>query len=129
MPDEDREKDSRDEEEQPQERRKTPRVKKPIIVQYHIKDLPGAGVDMSQAKDLSEEGMAFTVSQPLNVKTILEIKMKLPTAEETVELEGEVASCNEIRENIVYAIGVKFVNLQEEQKESLSRFVQSYLNE
>ncbi|MCQ9208925.1 MAG: PilZ domain-containing protein [Omnitrophica bacterium] len=129
MTDKSKKNNSHEKKEEPQEKRKFPRVKKGVTVQYSSRDLPQAGVDICQAKDLSEQGMALTASRPFATKTILDIQLKLPTAEETIELEGEVVSCNEIRQNIVYAIGVKFVNLQQEQEEALSKFMQLYLNE
>ena len=78
-------------------------------------------------KDLSEEGISFTISNPLVLKSALNIKLKLPTSKESLELEGEVVFCKEIRKNIIYTIGVKFVNLSKEQKELLKSFVRSFL--
>ena len=110
-----------------QERRQFPRIKRAIVVQYKVKDFPQAGVDVSQTKDLSEEGVSFTISHPLALKAVLNIKLNLPVREESIELEGEVTSCKEIRKNIVYSLGIKFINLTEKQRELLKSFIQSFL--
>ena len=109
-----------------EEKRQSPRIKKAITVQYSVKDLPQAGVDMSQTKDISEEGISFTISNPLALQTILNIKLNIPISEDSLELEAQVSSCREIRPNIVYSVGVKFINLSEEQKRLLKDFVQLF---
>lgn len=111
------------------EKRQFSRLKKAITVQYKVKDLPQAGADMSQAKDLSEEGISFTISNPLAAQTILDIGLRIPGLEDLLNLEGEVVSCKEIRLNVVYAVGVKFINLSEKHKELLRSFIQSLLEE
>ena len=108
------------------ERRAVPRIKKVVVVQYRVKDLPQAGVDISQTRDLSEKGIFFTISNPLAAGTILNLKLKLPTVEKTIELEGRVVSCEGVRKNIIYGIGVEFINLGEEQKKVLKDFVQLF---
>lgn len=112
-----------------EERRVVPRIKKFITVQYSVKDYPAAGVDISQTKDLSEKGIYFTVSNPLAAKDILNIKLKLPAIEKTIDLQARVVACEEIRKNIVYGIRAEFVDLEDEQKKILQDFIQPSLKD
>lgn len=115
------------------ERRQTPRLKKEVTVQYRIKKAaPVKGMhvpfdssaDITRTKDLGEEGVLFTVSYAIPLQTILEIKLRLPKQTEHVELEGHVVSCTKIVKDLVYGIGVKFINLKDEQRKRLRDFVQ-----
>lgn len=115
------------------ERRQTPRLKKEVTVQYRIKKAaPVKGMhvpfdssaDITRTKDLGEEGVLFTVSYAIPLQTILEIKLRLPKQTEHVELEGHVVSCTKIVKDLVYGIGVKFINLKDKQRKRLRDFVQ-----
>ena len=120
------------------EKRAVPRIKREVTVQYRIKETPsirgvqialGPYADISQTKDLSEKGVFFTASRDIPSQTILEIKLRLPTQEELVGLEGRVVGCEEIKEKIIYGIRVEFANLRDEQKEALRNFVQLFLKD
>ncbi len=118
------------------EKRAVPRIKREITVQYTVKELPRANgiqvsfepfTDITRTKDLSEGGVSFTASHLLSAGTILDLKLQLPLMEESFDLEGRLVSCTEIRKNIIYAIGVEFINLKEEQKQLLKKFVELFL--
>ncbi len=118
------------------ERRKAPRLKRRLIVQYKIKELPKSeraqasvesSVDITRTKDLSETGISFTASKIIPSQTILDIKLKLPIQKETLSLEGRVVSCDEIEENLIYEIRAEFFNLNYKQKEALRNFIHLFL--
>ena len=109
------------------EKRAVPRIRKVVTIQYSFKDSPDAGIDISQTKDLGEKGVFFTIGNLVSPGTVLKLKLKLPISEESVGLEGEVVSCEEIRKNVVYGIRVKFINLEPGQDELLKKFVQMCL--
>lgn len=124
------------EEREGQEKRAVPRVKREIVLRYRIKELPEmegvqvaseAPVDIARTKDLSEQGVAFTASSLLPPRTILDIKLQLPLEKESVGLEGRVVGCEEIKKNLIYAVRVEFINLEEEKRDLLKRFVQLFL--
>ncbi len=119
-----------------QEKRRAPRVKREVIVQYRIKDVPHTGefqllrkppIDSTRTRDLAEKGIFFTASQPIFAQAILELKLQLPSERESIGLEGRVAGCEEIKKGFIYGIRVEFVNLGEERRASLKRFVQLFL--
>ncbi len=120
------------------ERRGLPRLKREVIVQYKIKELPPLGgvqvslepyVDITRTKDLSERGVSFTGGHAFSSGTILDIKLQLPVQKEPVELEGRVVGCEEINEKFIYEIRVKFININDEQKQLLRSFIQSFLKD
>lgn len=124
------------EEREGREKRAVPRVKREIVLRYRIKELPEVEgvqvafeppIDITRTKDLSEKGVAFTASSLLPPRTILDIKLQLPLGKESVDLEGRVIDCEEIKKGFIYGIRVEFINLGEEKRDSLKRFVQLFL--
>ena len=118
------------------ERRAVPRIKREVIVRYRIKELPHLGnvqvslkpsLDITRTKDLSEKGLFFTASQAISPRSILEIELQLPSQEQLIGLEANVVSSEEIRKNLIYGIRAEFINLTDEQKETLRNFVQLFL--
>lgn len=119
------------------ERRRLSRLKREIVVQYMIKELPPIKgvqvtlrppVDITRTRDLTEEGVLLTLSHAISPQTILDIKVKLPTQPQaSLNLEGRVMSCKEIRKNLIYAIGVEFFNVKDKQKEALRNFIHLFL--
>ena len=118
------------------DKRAVPRVKRGIVLRYRIKELPKPEgvqvvyklpVDIASTKDLSEKGIAFTASSLLPPQTILDIKLQLPLEKESVDLEGRVLGCKEIKKNFIYRVRVEFINVGEEKRDLLKRFVQLFL--
>jgi len=118
-------------------KRAFPRVEKALTVQYSVKQFPQTEgmqpahefpTDISRTKDLSEQGISFTASNPFPLQTILKIKLQVPMEEQqaTIELEACVVGCARIKK-IVYRISVKFIKLAEEQRKRLRDFVQVLL--
>ena len=117
------------------EKRAVPRIKRKITVRYTVKEVPRANgvqvsfepfTDITSTKDLSQGGVSFTASHLLAIGTTLDLKLQLPLTKGSIELEGQVVSCAEIRKNIIYGIGVEFINLKEEQKQLLKKFVELF---
>jgi hypothetical protein len=84
-------------------------------------------VDIARTKDLSEKGLAFTASSLLPPRIILDIKLQLPLEKESVDLEGRVVDCEEIKKDFIYGVRVEFVSVEEERRDLLKRFVQLFL--
>ena len=76
---------------------------------------------------MAREGTSFTTSCEILPQTILGLRLQLPSQRESIELEGEVLECKEIKKNLIYGIRVKFVNLEKEKEEALKKFVQLFL--
>lgn len=118
------------------ERRAVPRIKRYVIVQFRVKQLPqleGLQIvvtppeDITRTRNLAEKGIFFTASNEFSPETILDIKISLPISGESIELEGRVISCEEIKKGFIYGIRVEFINLNDKQREILREFVQFFL--
>ena len=121
---------------QASEKRAVPRLKREVIVQYRIKELPHTAglqvsfppfVDVTRTKDLSENGVFFNAGRAISAQSILEIKLQLPIQKEAVEIEARVVGCEEVTRNLIYGIRAEFINLKAEQKKALRKFVKLFL--
>ncbi len=110
------------------DRRGVPRVRRTDIVHFTIGNLPFGRVrrDASQTKDLSETGISFTIGYPIIPQATLKIKLTLPLVDEFLELDARIVGCQEIEKDKIYAIRAAFVNVTEEQKVTLRKFVQLF---
>ena len=118
------------------EKRAVPRLKREVMVQYTIKELPHTAglqvsfppfVDVTRTKDLSENGVFFNAGRAISAQSILEIKLQLPIQKEAVDIEARVVGCEEVTRNLIYGIRVEFINLKAEQKKALRKFVKLFL--
>ena len=123
------------------EKRLAPRLKRRFTIQYQIKKIPLAkrksvalSADISWTKDLSEKGVFFTTSHLIPFEATLEIKLRLPAQKKFIQLqkkfiqlEGRVVACEEIAKNLIYGVRIEFINLKDEQKEALRKFIQLFL--
>ena len=116
------------------EKRLAPRLKRKFTIQYQIKKIPLAkrksvelSADISWTKDLSEKGLFFTTSQVVPFEATLEIKLRLPVQKKFIQLEGRVVACEEIAKNLIYGVRIEFINLKDNQKEALRKFIQLFL--
>lgn len=118
------------------EKRAVPRLERNILVQYTIKEMPLSKgfqiskkpyVDISRTIDLSEKGILFTASSELVPQVILDIQLKVPIQRKQVELKGKVVTCEQVKEGLIYKIGVEFVGPNEEQRRLLREFVNLFL--
>jgi hypothetical protein len=116
------------------EKRLVPRLKRKFTIQYQIRKIPLAkresielSADISLTKDLSEKGVFFTTSHLIPFEATLEIKLRLPVQKESIQLEGRVVACEEIAKNLIYGVRIEFINLKDEQKEALRKFIQLFL--
>lgn len=81
-------------------------VRHPILVPIVV-HLRNHGGDLhSRVADISEGGVAFTSTQPLNVGNALDVE--LPVEATRFKLTGKVASCNTMPDGY-FRVGVAFV--------------------
>jgi PilZ domain len=70
--------------------------------------------------DISEDGLAAELPQPIAPKTEVTIRMLLPGATTLLQLQGSVEYSQECR------CGVNFLDLSAEERKQIQLFVQSY---
>ena len=118
------------------EKRAVPRLKREVMVQYAIKELPHTAglqvsfrpfIDVTRTKDLSENGIFFNAARAIPAQSIVEIKLQLPIQKEAVELEARVVGCEEVTRNLIYGIRAEFIKLNTEQKRTLRKFMKLFL--
>jgi hypothetical protein len=71
--------------------------------------------------DISEDGLAAELPEPIAVKTEVTVSMLLPGATTLLQVQGSVEYCHECR------CGVNFPNLSAEERKQIQWFVQSVL--
>ena len=82
----------------------------------------------SYIQNISLFGIFIYTKTPLPIGTILKLRFTPPKEESAFELEGEVVWINPYREggkNINPGMGVKFVNLEEDQHERLEQLIKT----
>ena len=82
------------------------------------------------AKDISQGGIFIPTNDPKPIGTVINLTLIHPETEEEVELEGEVVrvvSETDVQiykeKKLVPGMGIKFVNVSQEQQKALERFV------
>jgi c-di-GMP-binding flagellar brake protein YcgR len=89
-------------------------------------------VYQAYTRDISGGGTKLILSEPLRMRDIIQLRITLPSPETSISTEGEVVWV-EIVENLVdnkikrtpYA-GVRFINMDDKEKERLVRFIFDY---
>jgi len=82
--------------------------------------------DISQTKNISETGAAFTTSRPFEAKTNLMLQIKLPVVQESVQVFGTVLESREIRPHLVYYTRVTFSEIEAQKRQAIQQIVSHY---
>lgn len=109
------------------ERRKSIRIKKPLLIHYS-KD--GKLWDISPIRDLSEDGMQFTVNGKLETGKVFKFSITIPLKPvEQLEFSGKIIESKELKTRYganvpgMYVTRIEFIDMQEEQKALLRRYI------
>jgi c-di-GMP-binding flagellar brake protein YcgR len=73
----------------------------------------------ARCTDISEDGLAAELSEPIARKTEVTIRMLLPGDQTLLQIRGSVEYCQECR------CGVNFLDLSAEERKQVQQFVQS----
>ena len=123
-----------------QNKRKFPRVSRNIDIEVSQLTFPlsDAVIKKESSLDIGVNGIRFTSSEPYEPQTVLNLKIniigwegfKKPfskfidlSSEAFLGAVGEVVWCNENAEGGGYELGVKFMNIYEDDYEALMRYV------
>jgi hypothetical protein len=82
--------------------------------------------DISQTKNISEGGMAFTTSQPFKPETNLTLNIKLPVTEQPVQITGTVIESKEVSPHYIYFTRVTFSGIDEQKLRAIQQTVAYY---
>ncbi len=106
-----------------EERRRDQRLQRPLIVSYQLCCDPNANYDVTQIKDISLGGMRFVTSESYPAETLLSIELRTPFREERLKLKASVIESKEIAANLIYETRVRFVDLDNDTREALSKTI------
>jgi len=114
------------------EKRKAARIKKPLVVQYS-KD--GIIWDISHIRDFSETGMQVITRGILVAGEILNFRTKIPLEPfDWVEFSGKVIDSTKLKNRFdeavsdAYITRIELINIKDEQKALLRKYVEWFLN-
>ncbi|HUW23972.1 MAG TPA: PilZ domain-containing protein [bacterium] len=107
-----------------EEKRKFLRIRADFGIKYKIKDShspPKKAVSVN----ISEGGIMIKVSEKLDIRTILELKITLPSPHVTISSLGQVIYVldNYWDEYPPYRYGVEFLELKKKDREVIRKFV------
>ena len=108
----------------PKEKRKFPRVRADFGVQYKIKDSDSPPIK-AVSVNIGERGIMMKIPKKLDMGTILELKITLPSPHVIISSLGRVVYVldNYWDEYPPYRCGVEFLELKEKDRETVRKFV------
>jgi c-di-GMP-binding flagellar brake protein YcgR len=106
------------------ERRRFPRVKADFGVEYKIKDT-NSSLIKAVSVDISEAGIMMKTSEKLDIESLLELKLTLPSPYGNIDTLACVVHIleNSWDESLPYRCGLEFRELKEEDRERIRKFV------
>lgn len=107
-----------------EEKRRFPRVRADFGVQYKIKDSRSA-LTKAISSNISEGGIMMKIPKRLDIGTLLELRITLPSPHVTFNILGQVIYLldNYWDEYPPYRCGVVFLKLTKKKKEIIMKFV------
>ncbi len=109
------------------ERRRFIRVDGSFIVSYTDIFAQQPKSDLSQTKNISLGGILFTADRNISVGSPLNVKLKLPTTPDYINVRVKVVDCKERVKGIMYDVRAKFINISEIDRDSIRKIVECYL--
>lgn len=106
------------------DRRQCPRLTTTMSAQYRgIRQL-GDSIVVAIARDISGSGARLLVNEFISVFTRLVVEIGLPSASRPIRAVSKVAWIRKRPHGEQYEIGMQFVDIPEEDKKSLSAFLE-----
>ncbi len=109
-------------------KRETPRAHGTFIVTYRIASLADSEIDVSQSKNIGGGGMLLSTSKKLEPGAVLSLEVRLPSDKDPIHFMGEVLDSKEVIKGLSYDTRLKFVNMDDNQKQILLNTLNNYLN-
>ena len=101
--------------------RKHPRVLIRALVDYESQDT----YLYDYSENLSQGGIFIHTDKPLDVGDRIELRFSLPDVEKVFEILGEVKWINaEKKQRALPGMGIEFMNLNEEDKSLLAKYIE-----
>jgi c-di-GMP-binding flagellar brake protein YcgR len=106
------------------ERRRSPRVRADFGVEYKVKDTDSSLIK-AVSVDIAEGGIMMKTSEKLDIGSLLELKLTLPSPYGNIDTLARVVHVleNSWDEPPPYRCGLEFHELKEEDRERIRKFV------
>jgi c-di-GMP-binding flagellar brake protein YcgR len=128
-----------------QEKRKFSRIEKNSIIEFKELDFPiiNDGFVSSRIKNISANGLIFPSDKKVEIDTILNLKVKLigwdkekddffkydeTAISEPLSILGRVVRVVKATKDKSYEIGVEFINVSEDDRDALKKFIMKKLD-
>ncbi|MFH1459241.1 MAG: PilZ domain-containing protein [Candidatus Omnitrophota bacterium] len=112
------------------EQRKFVRIDANFVVSYYIYPKHIKETDMTLTRNLSLGGICFTTDKHFPPGIILQITLRLPKISHLVKILGEVVYVKqEKNKKILFDIGIKFVQIKEEDIVTLEEIINNCASE
>ncbi|MBF0493518.1 MAG: PilZ domain-containing protein [Candidatus Omnitrophica bacterium] len=114
-----------------QERRKYQRVKKPVMVKFrmnpkHPDTQPSSTWDMVAVLDIGAGGLLFYYNKPVEVGTILDIKIDLADGSSDTTYFGKVIRAEKVIVPHMFLVAVNFSDLDAKARDKIAHALEKY---
>lgn len=108
-----------------EEKRISRRIRTSFDFSFRIEtgDLASEEVRSSRTNDISARGLQFTVDSPVPLGSSIDFELKIPKIPHPVKAKGRVVRISEL-EKKGYYIGVSFTQIEDQDREELSRQIE-----
>jgi len=107
------------------DRRKKPRTDANFVISYHLQR-EDANYDLTQTKNVSQEGMLLTTNRKFEKGTRLDMTMLLPFLDDKIRVVGEVVGSKEVLKDLIYETRLMFYDLKGQYSKKLDNFVKEH---
>jgi len=106
------------------ERRRFKRIDKSYVISYTPMEGEELKSDVSQIKNLSEDGLLFIADREFEKDVILKIKLKLPEFQDYVIVKVKVIASKKFAKGMMYDIRAQFVEIEQKVRDSIKKLVE-----
>ena len=107
------------------DRRKKSRTDANFVISYHLQR-EDANYDLTQTKNVSQEGMLLTPNRKFEKGTRLDMTMQFPFLDDKIQVVGEVVGSKEVLKDLIYETRLMFYDLKGQYSKKLDNFVKEH---
>ncbi len=105
------------------ERRRFKRISRTYIVSYVPMEGEELKFDISQTKNISEEGVLFISDRKFEKDVVLKMKLRLPEFSDFIIVQAQVIDSVQRVKDFMYETRAKFINTEKKVKEAIRKLV------
>ncbi len=105
------------------ERRRFKRISRTYIVSYVPMEGEELKFDISQTKNISEEGVMFISDRKFEKDVVLKMKLRLPEFSDFIIVQAQVIDSVQRVKDFMYETRARFINTEKKVKEAIRKLV------